>query len=350
MPDPTRLIFRTLLTSILFLACTGQGREEAGAEDPGANSGISAQQTPEDGPGSFLLVVNKSSNTLSVVDPESGAEVRVFETGLAPHEVAVSGDGRFAYVTDYGTGQQPGNTVTVVDLENMAVTGAISVAPHTRPHGVAVAEDGSVWVTTEGSRHVLQLDPVSGEIRQAVETGQEVTHMVAVAPQAGRVVTANIGSGTATLVDLESGSVVTQLETGAGAEGLAIHPDGRRAYVANRSAGTLAEIDLLDGEVTRLLEVGDFPIRVKVRRGGREALVSNANGNEVVAVDLDAWEVVRRLPVGAMPVGILIAPDDRTAYVANTEDDRITVIDLERWEVAGQITAGDEPDGMAWIR
>ena len=344
MPNPTRVIACAFLISLTCLACTGQARDEFEAD-----TGSSAQQASEEGRGPYLLVVNKSSNTLSVVDPETGAEVHVLATGLAPHEVAVSGDGRFAYVTDYGTGQQPGSTVTVVDLESMAVTGTISVEPHTRPHGVTVAEDGSVWVTTEGSAHVLQLDPVSGEIRQAVETGQDVTHMVAVAPEAGRVVTANIGSGTATLVDPRYGSVVTQLDTGEGAEGLAIHPDGKRAYVANRSAGTLAEIDLVTGEVTRRLAVGAFPIRVKVRRGGREALVSNANGNEVVAVDLDAWQVVRRLGVGAMPVGILITPDDRTAYVANTQDDKITVIDLESWEVAGQITAGDEPDGMAWV-
>jgi YVTN family beta-propeller protein len=295
------------------------------------------------------LVVNKSSNTLSVIEPETGVEVRTFETGMAPHEVATSGDGRFAYVTDYGTGGQPGTTVTVIDLASMSVSGTLSLEPHTRPHGVTVAEDGTVWVTTEGSAHVLQLDPVSGRILQAVETGQEVTHMVAVAPEAGRVVTANIGSGTATIVDSSDGSVVSHVETGAGAEGLAVHPDGLRAFVTNRSAGTLVEVDLTTGEVTRRLDVGDFPIRAKVRQGGKEVLVSNANGNEVVAVDLDTWEVVRRLPVGAMPVGILITPDDRTAYVANTQDDKITVIDLERWSVSGEIIAGDEPDGMAWV-
>ncbi len=38
-------------------------------------------------------------------------------TGYALHEVAVSLDGRFAYVSDYGTGPQPGNTVTIIDLD-----------------------------------------------------------------------------------------------------------------------------------------------------------------------------------------------------------------------------------------
>jgi YVTN family beta-propeller protein len=299
--------------------------------------------------GPYLLVVNKSSSTLSVVNPETRMEVKVIETGYAPHEVAVSRDGGLAYVTDYGTGGEPGNTITVVDLEALEAVGKISLAPHTRPHGIEVASDGTLWVTTEGSAHVLQVDPAAGEILQAVETGQSVTHMVAVAEEAGRVVTANIGSGTATIVDPSTHSVVAHLETGAGAEGLTIHPDGRRAYVTNRSAGTLVEIDLENAVVARSMEVGDFPIRVKARPGGAELLVSNANGNEVVAVDPEEWKILRRLPVGAAPIGILITPDNQTAYVANTQDDKLTVIDLVNWAVAGEIVAGDEPDGMAWV-
>lgn len=331
-----------LAGSALATACSGGDAPDNQGEalEPGQAGAVE---------GPFLLVVNKSSNTLSVVDPKTREEVATVETGFAPHEVAVSGDGRFAYVTDYGTGAQPGNTITVVDLDALEVVGSISLAPHTRPHGVAVASDGTVWVTAEGSAHVLQVDPTSGEILQAVETGQAVTHMVAIAKEAGRVVTANIGSGTATILDPSSQSVVTHVETGAGAEGLTVHPDGMRAFVTNRSAGTLTEIDLVSGTVTRSLEVGDFPIRVKVRPGGAELLVSNSNENEVVAVDAESWRVLRRLPVGAAPVGILITPDNRTAYVANTQDDKVTVIDLVNWEVAGEIVTGDEPDGMAWV-
>lgn len=317
-------------------ACTSGGA--------GTSSGAAE---PADGP--RLLVVNKSSNSLSVMDPDTREEVGAVATGFAPHEVAVSADGATAYVTDYGTGPRPGSTVSVVDLEDFDRSRILSLEPHARPHGVAVAPDGTLWVTTEGSRHVLHLDPVSGELLHEVETEQETTHMVLVAPERERVVTANIGSGTVTVVDAAAGRVITHLETGAGAEGLDLHPDGRRVYVTNREDGTLAEVDLETNRVSRTLEVGDFPIRVRVRPGGEELLVSNARGNEVVAVDVDGWEVVRRLPVGAVPVGILVTPDGGTAFVANTQDDRITVVDLERWEVIGEVVAGEEPDGMAWI-
>jgi YVTN family beta-propeller protein len=293
-----------------------------------------------------LLVVNKSDSSLSFVDVATGEELGRVSTGFAPHEVAASADGRWAYVTDYGDGSRPGSTVTVVDVAGMQLATTIDLGPHTRPHGVTVGADGSVWVTTEGSAHVLRIDPETGTVETAVETGQETTHMVVVASDHGRAYTANIGSGTVTAVDVETGEVLEQIETDEGAEGLALSRDGARVYVANR-AGTLTEIDVASNAATRSLEVGAMPIRVEVTPDGERALVSNANANEVAVVHLADWRVERRIPVGAVPVGIEILPDGGTAFVANTQADRISVLDLERWQVTGELVAGDEPDGMA---
>lgn len=303
--------------------------------------------TAQQGP--LLLVVNKSESSVSVVDPSNGREVGRIATGFAPHEVAVSPDGRWAYVSDYGTGPRPGNTVTILDLAARANAGIIDLGEHTRPHGIVTTADGAVWVTTEGSRHVLRLDPATRRITLAVPTGQQATHMVVVAEDLGRAYTANIGSGNVTAVDAQTGEVLAQIETGAGAEGIDLSRDGSRVYVTNRDAGTLSEIDIATNAVARSLRVGDVPIRVKVMPDGRRALVSNAGGNEVAVVDLQRWRVERRIAVGAVPVGIQIAPDGRRAYVANTAADRVSVLDLERWAVDGEIVAGDEPDGMAWV-
>lgn len=306
--------------------------------------GLAAQ----DGP--WLVVVNKSGSTVSLVDPATRREAATLPTGFTPHEVATSADGRWAYVTDYGTGDRPGSTITVLDLEQRRNTGTIDLLPHTRPHGIAMADDGTLWVTTEGSRHVLHVDPAARTVLQAVETAQQTTHQVAVSARHGRVYTANIGSGGVTAVDARSGEVLAQIPTGAGAEGIDVAPDGNTVYVTNRVAGTLSEIDVASNAVTRTLEVGAYPIRVRVLADGHTLLVSNAQANEVAVVDREAWRVARRIPVGAMPVGILLHPGGRVAYVANTADDRITVIDLANWRVVGEIVAGDEPDGMAWAR
>lgn len=331
--------------AVALVLAAGWTTPFAGAAAPGR-----VQVGEGDGPQSAsLLVVNKSGHSLSVLDPASGDERARVPTGRSPHEVAVSPDGERAYVTDYGSDARPGNTVTVVDLDRAEPVDTLSLGRHTRPHGIDVAPDGTLWVTTEGSQHVLHLDPTSGEVLAAVETGQEVTHMVEFVEETGLAYASSIGSGTVTVIDAGRGGVVGHLRTGAGAEGMDASPDGGPVYVVNREAGTLSEISVSGGEVTRTLEVGRFPIRVVALPGGDELLVSDARANEVVRVDVEAWEVAGRIPVGSAPVGIQLDPDGRRAFVANTRDDRIAVLDVERAEVTGHLTAGEEPDGMAWI-
>src|SRR5690606_40736255 len=66
---------------------------------------------------SHLVVVNKDASTVGLHDlsaPEPAAVV--LPTGSGPHEVAASGDGRWAVVTDYGPQGPGGTTLTVVDV------------------------------------------------------------------------------------------------------------------------------------------------------------------------------------------------------------------------------------------
>src|SRR5438105_3896386 len=67
-------------------------------------------------PMSSLIVLNKEDATLVVVDPASRRIVGKVPTGEGPHEVAVSSDGKLAFVGNYGSGQTPGSTISVIDL------------------------------------------------------------------------------------------------------------------------------------------------------------------------------------------------------------------------------------------
>src|SRR5260370_24171153 len=70
--------------------------------------------TAAETPSRALLVLNKEDATLAIVDPASGKVVGCVPTGEGPHEVAVSSDGRFAFVGNYGK-QTPGSTISVID-------------------------------------------------------------------------------------------------------------------------------------------------------------------------------------------------------------------------------------------
>ena len=297
----------------------------------------------------LLLVANKADNSLSVFDPTAQQELRRVPTRSGPHEVAVSPDGMEAYVTDYGIGAVPGNTITVVGLEFGENLGTIPLSNNIRPHGIEVAANGDIWVTTEGSESVLEVDPDERSILRTVPTGGITTHMLVLVESGARLYTANIGSGDATAVDLVAGAAIQSIATGAQAEGIDAAPDGATVYVANRAAGTLSEIDVGTNQVTRTAQAGQFPIRVKIRPDGREAVVSDLNGGELLVIDLPSLQIVRRLQLPAGPIGLLIAPGGRTAYVAMPALDQVAIVDLQTMTQTGTIITRAEPDGLAWV-
>jgi DNA-binding beta-propeller fold protein YncE len=261
-------------------------------------------------PAETLLVVRKTDDAVDFVDPGSGLRLASVALGHAPHEVSVSPDGRRAVVSNYGTREQPGSTLSLVDLEQPREVRRIELAPHTRPHGVAWFAPDRVAVTTEGSRHLLVVEPDSGRIVTAIETGQDVSHMVAVSADARRAYVTNIGSGTTTALDLESGRKLADVPTGAGSEALAVTPDGRELWVAARADGHLAIVDTASLEVTARLPLPGIPIRIALTPDGRTALVTCAGSSELVEFDVATRRETRR-----RKVDVPLAPGAEAATV-----------------------------------
>lgn len=338
----------TVLLVMLFLTCV----PVASAADSGT-----------------LLVLNKSDNTVSLLDLVSKKAVATIPTGVGPHEVAVSPNGKLAVISDYGTQAQPGSTLTVIDIPGKKQLRAIDLGAYRRPHGIVWLKGNEVAVTVEGSKALLLVDVSSGQVSGAVPTQQNVSHMVVVSQKHRRAYVANIGSGSVTVIDLKEKKRITDVQTGAGAEGIDISPDEKEVWVANRAANTVSVIDAASLKVNATLDSKDFPIRVKFVPGGKYVLVSNARSGDVAVFDVATKKEIRRIPMqikatdasssasrifgtqfgqSPVPVGILVAPGVSHAFVANTNADIVTVIDLKTWEIVDRLTAGKEPDGLGY--
>jgi len=297
-------------------------------------------------PHSVLLVLNKSDDMLAVVDPESLQVLRRIPTGRQPHEVTASADGRFAYVSNYGTGPAPGKTISVIDLK--AATGKeVPLGALLRPHGILEAQD-RVYFTAEGSRVVARFDPASQSVDWLMGTGQAGTHMLVVAARANKLYTANIGSDTVTSIALSAPATVKQIAVGKGPEGMDLSPDGGELWVGTRGDGGLSIIDAAGENVKETLHLGRVPIRVKFTPDGARVLVSDTAAGELIVLDAASRKELKRLPIAGEPVGVLVTPDGKRAFVASTHGNKIFEIDLQKLAVSRSFETGREPDGMAW--
>jgi len=315
-----------------------------------------------------LIVLDKAVATAEFLDLERGEIVARLATGSGPHEGIVTPDGRSAIVANYG-GQDAGNTLTVIDLARgaaPAVARTIDLGEYTRPHGLAFAGD-VLLVTSETKRALIGVDVASGKVVHTSSTAAAVSHMVAPTPDGARAFVANIGSGSVSVIDLETWTPKAIVATGAQAEGVDVSPDGSRVWVTNRQAGTVTVIDAATLDVVAQLECPGFPIRVKHSPDGALALVSCPNDSDVkvfdartlerktdVAMEFDLADGAEdglfgtRFGNSAQPIGVLVPPHGRVAYVACAAADRVAVIDLDSLTVTGSFAVGREPDGLAW--
>jgi YVTN family beta-propeller protein len=295
----------------------------------------------------ILLVANKSDNTLSWLDVDTGEVLGTTTTGQGPHEVTITPDGKWAFVANY---EGPGDSISLIDVEEMKEVKRISIDPFRAPHGIQATPDGKkVYATVERSRAVIELDVETEKITRSFATNQAVTHMLVLTPSADRVYTSSMGSGTSSIIVLEGDETVKHIATGAGAEGIDVTPDGHFVWVTNREDDTVSIIDTESDEKVADLPAPGFPIRVKITPDGKYALVSAASAGTVIVYDVDQRKEVKRVSTGATPVGVVIESSGKRAFIANTRANTISVMSIPEFEIIGTLRAGNTPDGMVLI-
>ncbi len=106
--------------------------------------------------------MRKSAGAVDLIDPGSGLTLDSVEVGFAPHEISRSPDGRFAAVSNYGTRERPGTTLSIIDLEHPRELRRIELGEWRRPHGVAWYAPDRIALTTEEPAGLLVIDPRAG--------------------------------------------------------------------------------------------------------------------------------------------------------------------------------------------
>jgi YVTN family beta-propeller protein len=351
----TKRVFGFWLLALILAACSSKELSEEKKSAPLVKD--------------WLLVLNKSENRARILDVGNagGDVVELLVTGVAPHEVALHGPSGIAVITNYGTRENPGSSLTLVDLHERKVTKTIDLGKFRRPHGLQFFEDGKrVAVTAEGNKSLLILNVSTGEIEKVIPTREEISHLVVLSPDERTAYVSNIGSGSVSVVDLEGEERVKTLKLGEGSEGLDVTPDGGELWVANREEDTVTIVDTESLEVVETVDCASFPIRLRFTPDGRYALISNARSGDVAVFSRSDREEVSRIPMeltateiegrllqfelSPVPIGIVFDPLGNRAFVANSNADIVTIIDLNSWQVEGRLEAGEEPDGMAFLR
>ncbi|WP_345031536.1 exo-alpha-sialidase [Ravibacter arvi] len=313
----------------------------------------------------LLLAANKHSNTLSFVDPIGRDVLQTISTGPNPHEIIVTPDQRFAYLSNYAP---PGNTISVIDLKNRKHISQISTGEIGRIHGTAMAPDGKrAYFTAGQTGFVVEVDTKTNKVVRNIPTHGKISHMVYISPDGKYLLTANIVSENISVIDRKTGGLLRQIPAGAGVEGMAFTPDHKKLWALNQTAGSITVIDVATWQPEETFPCEGMPVRIRFTKDGSQALVANwVKDGKLTIIDTRTKKEIKRIPVGDFAIGVELSSEGRYVFVGcedsrkaevfkdgsekseahKTVSDGIHVIDLQKMEVIDIIKTGLGPDPM----
>jgi|SRR5665213_2267037 len=303
----------------------------------------------------ILLVANKGSRTLGLIDPAAGRMfASVPEDGVTGHEVVASPDGKRAFVPIYGNAGvgspgTDGQLIRVVDLEKRVVTGTIDLGKGLRPHCAMIGpKNGLLYVTTEIANSVTVIDPQTLQVVGSIPTGQPQSHMLAITSDGKRGYTANVGPGTVSVLDLDAKKLLAVIPVCKTTQRISLSVDDRWVFTADQNQPRLAVIDTRTNGVSQWIELPGTGYGSAPTPDGRWLIIALPSLNQVAFIDLATMKVAHTLDVPRAPQEVLVRPDGAEAYVSCSASKQIAVMDTTTWQVKKLIDAGPGADGLAW--
>lgn len=305
----------------------------------------------------LLLVANQGDHTLSLIDPAEGKQIAAVQVGgVTGHEVAVSADGKLAFVPIYGDSGvgrpgTDGSTMSVIDLAERKVVATVDFGHGVRPHMPLVEPvSGMLYVTTELDKAVTIIDPKTLQIVGQIPTGQEQSHMLVVTHDGKRGYTANVGPGTVSVLDMTTRKTIAVIPVSGMTQRISMSRDGSMVFTADQTKPQVAVIDTATNTVKTWIPLPAVGYGSTPTLDGRWLLVQMGPAKQVAVIDLATMKVVRTIDVPAGSGEILMRPDGKVAYVSCPIDGKVAEIDLATWKVSRLIDAGAKADGLAWAK
>ncbi len=164
---------------------------------------------------------------------------------------------------------------------------------------------------------------------------------VAIDQQRDLAVVTNSGCNSASVVDLNSGTITATVSVGGQPSGVAISPRLGLAVVSNSGAGNVSLIDLTAAppSVKSTVPVGNQPLGVAVNEATGTALVANVASASLSIVNLSSAGVTGTVALDRVPEAVAIDPVRGVAAVADAGANTLVFVNLSSASVAGRVSA-----------
>ncbi len=296
--------------------------------------------------GATLMVVEKKANQVGFYT-SAGERVAGVAVGETPHEMALSADGRHAYVSDNGVlwmdyDGPGGNTISVIDIAARKRIGILPLGKFHRPHGIGLDPTSSrAFITSENPDRLVLVDLDSLAVIGDFDTGGADPHMVTFDRRGEWGYVSNTASGTVGAVHAVTGELKT-IPVGKGPQGSLLSRDGSKLWVTCRDDNRIDIVDTASQKVIGSIATGEGVNRVAATPDERLLVYSVQRGESVGIADVAAGKQIADIALGGAPLSISLSRDGQYAFAGVQDSDQIWIVSIPRRKVVQVI---DTPQG-----
>ncbi len=303
---------------------------------------------------SLVVVVNGGDATATIyaavrmsTTDQTLKLLKVVPTGKGPQETCISPDGKRAYVSN-----RADISVTVIDLDKLAVASTITDPGMKNPDGCLVSADGTkLYIAAAGAATVFVFSTSDGHKLTEIKVGEEPRRLL-FSPDGSRLYVSNGEERYVNVIDTKTNATVQKIRVGRDARPMIFSPDGKYLIIGNVSDDTVQFVKPGETEAEFVVGVPKSPQRL-LAVPSKQALFAIGRVDNVLSIlefrpdNKEYGRTVTTIPVGRGPWGLGLSAAGDCIYVTNTTDSTISIVDLRLMRTLFSIPTGKSPLGLA---
>ena len=296
-----------------------------------------------------------SDGAIAVLDTATNAVVNTItvctDFTCSPLIPAATPNGARLYVTNFSH-----NTVSVIDTLTNKVIDTITVGPS--PWGVAITPDGKRAYVASSSGTISVIDTGTNDVIDTIAESDGPLG-VAITPDGTRAYVSN-GAGTVSVINTSTNTLITKIPLfnrfgfpASGLLGIAITPNGTRAYVISNGGAQTSVIDTtLNAVFTNISTLPDTPFSIAMSPDGTRVYTSAVGfGVHVLVIDTFTDTIIATIPGVGPPPFVGVTPDGKRLYIDaidSTGEGGVTIVDTSTFGFVTRIQLGHPMGGVAF--
>jgi YVTN family beta-propeller protein len=289
----------------------------------------------------YVIVLNSDDDTLSLLDPQTGAEAKRVPVGRGPHHMMPLPDDSALLI-----GLTTVNQLLVVDRKSGEITRRIAVMD---PYQLGFSPDGRYFVTTALRQDFVDIYPgtLTDTLKPLarVKSGAMPSH-IAFSPDSRYVYVTQQGSNSVGKIELATGRMITHIPVGRAPAGIWLTPDGSKLLVGVMGQDFVAVIDRASDKVVDRVVTGRGAHNFLARGDKRHLFVSNRVEDSISVLDMQTLKVVDSIKVAGSPDCMELSADGKWLWVTARSRREVALVNMQTRQVEKRIPVGRSPHGI----